>query len=321
MRSRMRTAGILLLTAAATLAIGVAGCSLFGEKGTVTISLTDAPIDAASVKGVYITVSEIQYNLSTGGEDNWRTFENFLGPRTIDLLSKTDGVAEALGTLAMPAGQYNQIRFMLDAPEEGTGLTAKPPSYILFKDDSWAALFIPSADKTGFKAVSAFQVPVNGNVSITADFDLRRSIRTTNRHSALTYLMRPTLRLVVENEAGRITGKGTNLPVGHTVAVFAYADGTYAAAEATPPAADSTSTTQFAGTVTSATLKLDAATGDWRYVLAFLAAGTYDLVVASFDPATQTWYTVKGYIPDVVVSAGQATAADFDWDTIPATLP
>ena len=40
-------------------------------------------------------------------------------------------------------------------------------------------------------------------MSITADFDLRRSIRTTDRHSATTYVMRPTLRLVVENEAGR----------------------------------------------------------------------------------------------------------------------
>ena len=158
-------------------------------------------------------------------------------------------------------------------------------------------------------------------MSITADFDLRRSIRTTDRHSATTYVMRPTLRLVVENEAGRITGKGTNLPVGQTVALFAYADGTYKPAEATPPTKDSTNTTQFPGTVTSATLKLDAATGDWRYVLAFLAAGTYDLVVASCDRATETWYTVKGYIPDVVVNAGQATAADFDWDTIPATLP
>ena len=321
MKSRTSTAGILLLTAGAILAIGLAGCSLFGEKGTVTISLTDAPIDVASVKEVNITVSEIQYNLSTGGADNWRTFTDFQGPRTIDLLSKTDGVAEVLGALALPAGQYNQIRFMLDAPEDGTSVTAKPSSYILFNDDSWAALFIPSADKTGFKAVNAFQVPVNGNVSITADFDLRRSIRTTGRHSATTYLMRPTLRLVVENEAGRITGKGANLPVGQTVAVFAYADGTYTAAEATPPAADSTSTTQFAGTVTSATLKLDAASGEWRYVLAFLAAGTYDLVVASCDPATETWYTVKGCIPDVVVSAGQATAADFDWNTIPAALP
>jgi hypothetical protein len=296
------------------------GCALGGDQGTVTVGMTDAPIDVASVKEVDIVVTDIQYNLSSGSEDNWKSFDDFAGPRTIDLLSKTDGAAEVLGTLALPAGQYNQIRFMLAAPEEGTAGDTSG-SRIVFNDASAYPLYVPSADKTGFKAVNAFQVPVNGDVKIMVDFDLRRAVRTTTRYGGVTYALRPALRLIVENEAGSIFGKVASMP-SEKVAVFAYANGTYAASEADLPAVDSTDTTQFANSVTSAVVKLDGTTGDWRYTLPFLSAGIYDLVVASMDPATEAYYAVDGYIPDIVVESDARTTADFDFSALStAALP
>ncbi len=298
----------------------LAGCILGAGTGTVTIGMTDAPIDTANVKEVDVVVVDIQYNLSTGSQDNWRSFEDFNGPKTIDLLSKTDGAAEVLGTLSLPAGQYNQIRFILEAPEEGAAGEAAG-SRIVFQDDSAYPLFVPSADKTGFKAVNAFQVPVNGDVKIMADFDLRRAVRTTTRYGGTTYILRPALRLVVEDEAGSICGKVTAMPA-LKVAVFAYENGTYAASEAAIPAEDSTDTTQFAGAVTSAVVKQNPTTGDWCYVLPFLTAGTYDLVVASMDPVASVYYSVNGFVADVAVESGIKTTADFDYSTLStAVLP
>ena len=162
------------------------------RTGTLQLYLSDAPLDAKNVTGVYITINEIQYHLV----GQWITCEEFVGPETYDLLELTGGNSTLLGELTLPAGNYTQIRFMLDIPEMGSPPT-NPGCYIEFADNSTEPLFVPSGNETGYKATGQFEVPVNGTVEVTADFDVRKPGAVHVAGSR--YILNPTIKLIVNN--------------------------------------------------------------------------------------------------------------------------
>jgi hypothetical protein len=156
--------------------------------GTLKLYLSDAPLDAENVTGVYITINEIQYHL----DGEWRTCEEFVGNQTYDLLELTGGNITLLGEFTLPAGNYTQIRFILDILEEGSH-GANPGCYIEFADKSTEPLFIPSGAETGYKATGHFEVPVNGTVGVTADFDAHKAVVVAGS----SYILKPTIKLMV----------------------------------------------------------------------------------------------------------------------------
>jgi hypothetical protein len=156
--------------------------------GTLKLYLSDAPLDAENVTGVYITINEIQYHV----DGQWITCEEFEGPKTYNLLELTGGNITLLGEFTLPAGDYTQIRFMLDIPEKGSH-PANPGCYIEFADKSTEPLFVPSGGETGYKAIGYFEVPVNGTVEVTADFDVRKAVVVANS----SYILKPTIKLIV----------------------------------------------------------------------------------------------------------------------------
>lgn len=249
------------------------------NEATIRFSITDAPVDPSTVKAVNLTVSSVGINESGAAvpsESSW--IEIDVSPAvTVNLLDLQNGLTAALGDLPIRGGtQVNQIRLGVDAVS------------VVESDDSVHEAILPSA--TGFKAVNAFQVPLSGEISVSIDFDVRKAIV----NNAQGYLVKPAIRAVVDNEAGRITGD-----VGTTgaVAVYAYADGTYAESEATAGADGST----FQGAYSSTLAKEDGS-----YVLAFMEAGTYDLYAVDSSGA------VVGTLADAAVAAGQTTPnADF----------
>jgi hypothetical protein len=156
--------------------------------GTLKLYLCDAPLDAENVTGVYITINEIQYHL----DGQWITCEEFEGPQTYNLLELTGGNSTLLGELTLPAGHYTQIRFMLDISEKGS-YQVNPGCYIEFADNSTEPLFAPSGGETGYKAIGQFEVPVNGTVEVTADFDVRKAVVVAGS----SYILKPTIKLIV----------------------------------------------------------------------------------------------------------------------------
>lgn len=239
---------ILSLIAVAALAFSCA------EPNDVSVgfALTDAPIDESHVTAVNVTVSEVAVNESADasladGDGSWKTV-TIDPPVTINLLDLQGGLYEDLGDPIVLAGgtQINQIRLGVDAVQ-------------VMEGDVAAVTTMPSA--TGLKIVNAFRVPPSGAITVTVDFDVRKSVVLTGS----TYVVKPVLRAVVDNEAGQLTG---TVPAG-VVTVYAYTDGSYVDAEATTANADDL---YFTGAYTSATVKADA-----TYVLAFMDAGAYDL--------------------------------------------
>jgi hypothetical protein len=277
---------------------GFWGCQLGNPTGTVTLAITDAPVDNPDINGVWLTIGQVQYNL--GSDDSgWQSFGDFTGPQKINLLDYQNGLAFLLGSLQLPSGDYHQLRFLLDITDQSAAPPASPGCYVSFKDGSTAPLFVPSGMQTGYKAVGSFQVPVNAVVNITADFDLHKSLRLTQ--NGQRYLLQPTIRLVVDNQAGTIEGNVANLP-SEKVMVFAYASGAYVDSEA----AVQSGGTQFPNSAAAAVV--DPATQ--AYKIGFLAAGQYDLVVATVN--ADTTLSLKGFAPDVSVQSGQTTHQDFD---------
>jgi hypothetical protein len=292
---------LALVIIAAMLAASGVGCGQVSGTGILELYLSDAPIDAENVTGVYITINEIQYHIN----DQWITCEEFEGPQTYNLLELTNGNSTLLGELVLPGGHYNQIRFMLDIPEMGQN-PANPGCYIEFADNSTEPLFVPSGNTTGYKAVGEFTVPVNGAVEVTADFDVRKAVHLAASH----YILCPTIRLVVSNEAGRISGEITNNSGYADIIVFAYADGTWADTEDDEPVYPAS---RFPNAVNSGKM-----CDDGHYTIPLLAAGTYDLVVAGYNGAD--FGEVLGFISDVVVESDQTTHQDINTDTLEASL-
>jgi len=265
--------------------------------GILKLYLSDAPIDTEDVTGVYITINEIQYHMN----DQWITCEEFEGPKTCNLLELTNGNSTLLGDLVLSGGHYNQIRFMLDIPEMGQN-PANPGCYVQFADNSTEPLFVPSGNTTGYKAVGEFTVPMGGTVEATADFDVRKAVVV----AGASYILKPTIRLVVNDEVGRISGLVTNNSSYTDIIAFAYQDGIWAETEDDDPVGEES---RFPNAVNSGKM-----CEDGHYTIPLLSAGTYDLAVAGYDGAD--FGEVLGFISDVVVESNQTTKQDIHTDAL-----
>ncbi|MFW6101529.1 MAG: DUF4382 domain-containing protein [Bacteroidota bacterium] len=263
-----------------------------GETGTVALSITDAPIDNDNIEGVWIKVNGLEYHTQDSG---WKTFEGYEGPKEFNLLDLTDGVKEMLGTFEMEAGQYNQLRFMLEIPERGQSTPSNPGTYLEFEDGSEEPLFVPSGGETGYKAVGPFQVPSNGTVELTADWDARKAV--VKAGATDIYILRPTIRLIAENEAGSIDGGISEIPDDASdIAVYAYDDNLEDGDIDDEAAEPTDEENRFPNAVTS-----DVADEEGNYQLNWLAPTSYDLVVVKH--VNGEFDQVLGIVEDVEVES------------------
>jgi hypothetical protein len=220
----------------------------------------------------------------------------------INLLEWQDGKSISLGDFQLPEGKYTQMRFMLDAAEEQQKPKSNTGCFIEINDVN-ETLYVPSGSQTGFKAIGNYEVPRNGIVEMTADFDVRKSIVKSGDGSY--YKLKPTIKLVVTNEAGTISGTLSNLDANSSYVIYAYdyeaGASTWNDEEANEPAPGEI---RFANAVTSSQVKDGGA-----YMLTFLAAGTYDLIVAKYDGNGdyETYYIQT----EITVESAETTT--FDW--------
>ncbi len=294
---------MLIILAVVLLPLFLSSCEKESGSGTLVLSLTDAPVDSSTVIGVFITINEIQIHTS---DDDWMVMEGYEGPQKFNLLDLTRGETDLLGNLELEAGNYTQVRFILDAPELGIPKPVNPGCYIEFTDGSTHPLFVPSGSESGFKGVGNFRVPVNGTVEITADFNVRKSVHKTGSATP-RYILRPVIRLVVDNQAGAIHGNVTNIPNETGIVVYAYEDGVYQPEEADEPT-DST-LSRFPNSVSS-----DRVDTLGVYHIDYLAAGNYDLVVTTLYE--NEFGEVLGIIEDVRVESRKTTHQDIDIEAL-----
>lgn len=312
---RVRSFGTIAASVAVLLLLAFASCDTSitperaGDSGILELSITDAPLMAEGVNGVYITVEDILYN---NAEDAWVSMEGFEGPQTFDLLALNSGNSRLLGQLELPAGEYEQIRFMLGVPERprgNQGPPTSPGSWVEFGDNDEydelvdQPLFVPSGGQTGYKATAdePFTIPPGGLVEMTADFDLRRAVIKAGPR----YLLKPVLRLIVNDEVGSIVGEVSNVDPEFQYIAYAYESGAFSSGEDDDPEEGES---RFPNAVVSTEIAVDPEGPD--YVLPYLPAGNYTVVVAKYDGETYLSSAAIGL--GATVTAGESTEVALD---------
>ncbi len=310
-----RAIGRLLMAGLGALLLAFAGCngSSMGS-GSLSLSITDTPVDGATSVVVAFTGVEIQSaggmeddesgdmgmgmggngDDMGGGDGGQRLSFDFDSPRQIDLLQQQGGAsAVLLSGVSLPAGHYNWIRLKVDAAGSSITLT----------DGSVHPLVIPSGGESGLKLVHGFDVAEGGIVSFVIDFDLRKSIVLANGR----YMLKPVLRITDDLDVGRIEGSAANtLSLGSlaiTDPACMPAAYVYAGANVTPVDINPSASVQ---PVTSVALHLDSGSGDYVFTAGFLATGDYTVALACGaldDPSMSDSLTFSA-AKNVTVTAG-----------------
>lgn len=173
-----------------------------GQSGDLHLSITDAPVDMA--EQVNITFDKVTVKPRAGSP---KGIEN-LEITTINLLDYTGGDSELLvdtsdestDVASLPAGEYEWMRFHISEAN-------------IVIDGQQYELEVPSGDTSGLKVNTPFSIPANDIGFFTIDFDLRHSVigpfdvkRGNVETGEQYYKLKPVLRLVENNDVGKVRG-------------------------------------------------------------------------------------------------------------------
>ena len=194
---------ITKLAVLAALSLGLIACGgddapAAPTTGALSISITDAPITGATAVVVEFSGIELQ---GPGG----RTNIDFDTVKSINLLDYQGSLSTPLAEKSdMPAGNYQWMRLKINAIQNTID------SYIEFENGmEQYSLYVPSGAESGLKLNRPFVIAAGGRTDFTIDFDLAKSIHLPSNAGA-DYKLRPTLRIVDNNEVGTVTGTVSN---------------------------------------------------------------------------------------------------------------
>jgi len=241
------------------------------ESGSISLNITDAPVDGANKVVVEFSGVTLKHD---SGDDLVFTFDP---PKSIDLLALQGTLSQPLlEDETIPAGSYKQIRLQVNAEFDSV-----MDSYIELIGGAQEELRVPSGSQSGLKLNTPFTVE-EGNDSIgvgdksvyTIDFDLRKSV--VNPVGQPGYFLKPSLRLVQNTEVGSIAGNvdialltnncsDADLDTGNAVYIYAEHDVAVddIGSELEPLA--------------TAFVVLNSESGDYEYEIGFIVAGNYTL--------------------------------------------
>ncbi len=287
MRPLMTRINILSCFVSAMVLAGCGSSSSGGgstETGSLSFSVTDAPIDNADNVFVEFTGIEIK---PAGGSS---ILFNFDTPKKIDLLAQQGGNSALLITNeAVPSGDYNWIRLAVNAESDGD---PQNHSYIVINNTPHE-LEVPSGSQSGLKLNTGFTVPAGGSANFTIDFDLRHSVVLASGD----YKLKPVLRLIDNEGAATLSGMVDSTLISTVCTdanVFAGAVYLYSGHDVVPDDIDINAPNPIA----TATVALNDQATEYVYTAAFLPAGNYTVTYScdtddadvddslNFQPAT-----------------------------------
>jgi hypothetical protein len=215
--------------------------------------------------------------------------------------------------VSVPAGNYQWIRLDIDAAN----------SYIITSTGAKFPLNMPSGSESGLKLMRGFAVGASSIADFMIDFDLRQSVTQDNSGGVTTYTLKPSMRLSDLQQTGSISGTvSPSLSIGGTLitdTTCSPAVYVYQGADAKPLGYTNPigvlwvlgSKTPF----TSATVSLDATSGNYTYTVGFLDPGTYTLAATcaatdgkQIDPPSLLPFSAT---QNVTVTAGSTSTIDF----------
>jgi hypothetical protein len=160
--------------------------------GNFNLRLRDSPFSDA--RAVLVTFSSVRAHRS---DTDWTTvpFADGGAARTCDL-KKLETAEDVLGTAALPAGHYTQVRLVVqsavlyfDSPSQGAACAASLP----VPAGASAALEIPSGE---VKLNREFDLASDKPTTMLVDFDGNQSIHQTGNGR---YMMSPVVNILSVN--------------------------------------------------------------------------------------------------------------------------
>ena len=276
--------------------------------GTLSVSITDAPVDNAEAVVIHFTSVTVH---NSNGDSTDIPVTNPLTNQpgaSIDLLQLTGNKSVVLFDDELKAGSYSWMRLDVDFDPAKT--------YIQIAGNQYA-LKCTSCENNGLKLNRSFTIDADQTTAFTLDFDLRKSI--TDPQSGNDYRLRPTIRVIEASAAGSISGtvdsaliSGLGGDAGCTVYVYdghnIVPDDIYLPANTNPPG-------DYANPLTSASVVFDADSSRYLYTAAFLPAGDYTVSLTcdgEFDDPEAEDTIQFSATTNTNVLAGQTTTEDFN---------
>lgn len=245
-------------------------------KGDVEFEITDGPSDDASVKGVFVTVTDLKVD--------GKSVTGF-ARQTIDLKAYQEGKTKLLvKAQELDARTYENLTLVLDLNSDASGNA--PGCYALTTDDVKYKLKSTGSGMAEITVNKDWRVAANTTNKIVIDFDLRKSIAYSS-DPAIRYTfvsdanLGSAVRIVAKDRAGTIKGsyEEDGTLDADKVIVYAYRKGTFNASAETQ--AQSEDNILFANAVASAEVK-SGLTGK-GFTLALLEEGEYELHFAAHE--------------------------------------
>ena len=279
-------------------------------KGEAQFEITDAPVDDANVKGVFVTVADVKVN--------GNSLQGF-SKQTIDLKAYSEGKTKVLGAGEFDARTYENVVLVLDL--EADQNDASPGCYVLDQNNAKHQLKTTASGTTEIVVSKSWSVAKDAKTDIILDFDLRKAIRyTEGAPEEYSFVSDNGLSAAVSLAAKAKTGtiKGSYQESGDAnadrIIVYAYGKGTFDEATETAPRGEDG--LLFTNARSSAVVK-QSLTGN-EFTLAFLEEGEYELhfIGYSHDATTGRYHfeaqldaetTVDGSVADIVTVQGGAT--------------
>lgn len=177
---------------------GIGGTGASSGKGTMRVSLTDAP--SCGYDSVFVTIAQVRVNQGGDADPSGGGWIDIplARPQRVDLLTLTNGVLFPLGEAPMPAGKYQQMRLVLADNTAANPLanSVKPTGGVETPLDT------PSAQQSGLKINMNVDVPAGQVLDVVLDFDACKSV--VKRGNSGRYNLKPVLTVVpIVNSGGQ----------------------------------------------------------------------------------------------------------------------
>lgn len=173
-------------------ALVLATASLPACNGSLTVNLTDTPVDNAT--SVVVNFTGIELHNTNGNTVSIK----FHSAQPIDLLRLQNGVTLALAQgVSVPTGSYDWMQLDVLATKDTQG-----QSYITLNTGAQYPLYIPSGAETGLKLDTGFTVSQGRTTDLIVEFNLRQSVRSADGQN---YALVPAVRMQNQAQTGSLT--------------------------------------------------------------------------------------------------------------------
>ncbi|CAN5163646.1 hypothetical protein BH23BAC1_BH23BAC1_42560 [soil metagenome] len=284
--------------------IAFLGCEQEREEiglSNINLSISEPPPVEDHLSGIHLFIKRIDLR----GVDGWQTYKEFKAPLAIDILNPKSGNNFFLGEKLLPAGTYYGARLILDSQDKGKEIIANSGGYLEYKNGYLKPIFSPEKIQEGIKADGIFNLDSDGVVNVNLDFSFRKGTiisAGTERH-----LLKPTLKIVVDDDSGMIDGTFEDPEEFEKIVVFAYQDNmNNSGKKKNQPK----SLSELSASSKNAVLNKDG-----KFILSFLKSGNYDLYFYAYDQEGN-YQQVIGKLEKVQIEAGQKTMISISKDIL-----